>query len=111
VELHARSVDNADILELVGRLDAHQVPQVSRWFDSHPKASYIVVNLSGVPFVDSSGLAILVKGLKNCRGNGGNLYLCGLQPAVLQVFGLTRLDRAFTVFADEASALAALHGA
>lgn len=96
------------ILELSGRFDAYEVPAVARWFDENPDIRYVLVNLGGVGFIDSSGLSMLVKGLKRCRSNNGDLYLCNLQQSVMIIFELTRLDKAFSIFADEQSALQSL---
>ena len=103
-----RTSGSIDILELSGRFDAYEVPDLIQWFDDHVEAELVIVNLKGVGFIDSSGLSTLVKGLKRCRQNTGNLALCELQQAVLIIFELTRLDKAFSIFDDEASAIAAL---
>ena len=60
-------------------------------------ASRIVVDLSGVAFVDSSGLGTLVSALKQL-GSRGDLALAGVQPAVAKLLQLTRLDRVFRTF-------------
>lgn len=99
-----RSLNAVEILELHGRFDAYEVPMLVKWFDDHSDAKQVVVNLSGVNFIDSSGLSTLVKGLKRCRQNGGDLVLCNLQPAVIGIFDLTRLDKAFVIYADEHAA-------
>ena len=109
MEMTHRDVNGVDILELSGRFDAYEVPAVANWFNNHPQTSYVIVNLSGVGFIDSSGLATLVKGLKICRQNNGDLYLSNLSQAVFIIFELTRLDKAFKIFDDEAAALEAVH--
>lgn len=108
MQMSHRTQSNIHILELDGRFDAYEVPDVTQWFDQNPTVEHVIVNLNGVGFIDSSGLATLVKGLKHCRANGGDLYLCHLQQAVLIIFELTRLDKAFTIYADEQSALDAI---
>lgn len=107
MELNHRVTDGVNVLELSGRFDAYEVPAVVKWFDAHPDMVNVIVNLSGVGFIDSSGLSTLVKGLKRCRQNGGDLHLCDLQQPVLIIFELTRLDKAFSIFADESAARAA----
>ncbi|QPC84954.1 STAS domain-containing protein [Phototrophicus methaneseepsis] len=107
MEINHRTATGVDIIELSGRFDAYEVPHVVKWFDENPRASQVVVNLSGVGFIDSSGLSTLVKGLKRCRQNNGDLYLSELQQAVLIIFELTRLDKAFNIYEDEAAAIAA----
>ncbi len=65
-----------------------------------------VVDLSGVPFMDSAGLATLVQLFKRVRIGEGDVRLAGLQPDVLRVFQLVRLTRVFDVYetADDAVA-------
>lgn len=107
MELKYRTVNDVDVLELDGRFDAYEVPAVVSWFDAHPSIKKVVINLNGVGFIDSSGLSTLVKGLKRCRQNNGDLYLCNPQQAVSIIFELTRFDKAFTIFTDEQAAIEA----
>ncbi len=62
----------------------------------------VVLDLSEVSFIDSSGLGALVAVLKSLQG--GDLVLCGLGGAVANMFKLTRMDKVFRIFqtADEA---------
>jgi anti-sigma B factor antagonist len=66
----------------------------------------IVLDLSSVGFLDSSGLGAVVAVLKHL-GQRGCLYLCGVTPAVMAVLRLTRMDRVFRTFPTRAAALAA----
>ena len=94
------------VLELSGQFDAYTAPAVSQWITaSLPATAQAVVNLRGVTFVDSTALATLVQGMKHCRQRAGDLRLCALQAPVRSVFELTRLDRAFVILPDEATAL------
>jgi anti-sigma B factor antagonist len=70
----------------------------------------VVVDLKDTGFIDSSGLATLVRAFKHARASGGSLVLAGLQPAVRKVFELTRLDKAFDIYRDSGEALARLAG-
>jgi len=65
------------------------------------------VNLEGVDFVDSTGLATLVQGVKNCRQLNGDLRLCSVQQSVRMVFELTRLDKFFEIYLQEEEAVKA----
>ena len=60
-------------------------------------ANRVVVDLSGLGFIDSSGLGALVTALKTARAVGGDVRLCCLTPPVRSIFQLTRLDKVFTV--------------
>lgn len=57
----------------------------------------VILDLSGVDFVDSSGLGAIVASLKQ-MGAGRRLDLAGLTPTVDKVFQLTRMDTVFNLF-------------
>lgn len=63
--------------------------------DSGPE--WIVLDLSRVEFIDSSGLGAIVASMKN-MGKDRRLALAGLTPTVARVFELTRMDTVFNVF-------------
>jgi len=69
------------------------------------KPQRVVVNLSGVPYMDSSGVASLVKLLSRTRKSGVGLYLVGLTERVRSLFEITRLDDVFDIFGTEQEAL------
>lgn len=62
--------------------------------------------MTSVSFVDSTALAALVQGMKHSRQQGGDLRLCGLGQSVRIIFELTRLDRAFEIYAKPKEAIA-----
>lgn len=67
-----------------------------------------VVDLSAVNVMDSCGLSVLI-GLRKLVDEGrGRLVLCHVSPIIQRLLGITRLDRVFESFDDEATALAAL---
>ena len=98
-----------NILELSGRFDAYEVPPVKEMLQEMVQKSpaQVVINLGQVNFVDSSALAAMVQGMKHCRENSGDLHLCQLQQPVRIIFELTRLDKAFEIYATEEEAVAA----
>ena len=59
--------------------------------------SSIVLDLSEVTFLDSTGLGVLITGLKRCRSAGGDLVLVTAQPNVLKVLEITGLNDVFKV--------------
>lgn len=107
MELASSTINSIRILQLQGRFDAHGAPQVAQWLQEAwaQSPARVVVNLEGVNFADSTALATLVQGMKHCRENGGDLSLCCLQQPVRIIFELTRLDRAFAIFASEQEAV------
>ncbi|MCH8127290.1 STAS domain-containing protein [candidate division KSB1 bacterium] len=69
------------------------------------KVPIIIVDLSGVPYMDSSGLASMVEGLQKVESYKGKFILSGLQPMVNKVFELSRLNTVFTIYEDIDTAL------
>lgn len=70
----------------------------------------ILLDLSSVRFVDSSGLGAVMAVLRKLRGEGRDMAACGVSANVLVLFDLVRLDRVMRVFPDRASAAAAFPG-
>ena len=71
------------------------------------KPQTVVVDLSNVTYIDSSGLAILIEGMQNVEAYGGKFALAGLQEVVRPIFEIARLDQEFRLFPDVEAALAA----
>jgi anti-sigma B factor antagonist len=61
------------------------------------KPARLVLDLSRVPFMDSSGVATLIEALQLQRRAGSKLVLHGLQPKVRGIFEIARLDTVFTI--------------
>lgn len=64
----------------------------------------VVLDLSNVDFIDSSGLGAIVAAMKQL-GTDRPLHLAGLTPIVSKVFALTRMERVFKIYADADEAL------
>lgn len=94
--------DGWTILAVTGELDLHTSPQLKRALSDviGEGPTHVALDLSGVPFMDSSCLGVLVGGLKRARENGGELALLSLQPSPAKVMALTGLDGVFRVVDD-----------
>ena len=90
-------------------LDAHAAPQVKR--EALPLidgTADVVVDLTRVAFIDSSGLGLLVSLYKAVRRRGRRAVFSSAQPEVRQVMKIIKLDRIFELHADVESALRSL---
>lgn len=105
--LNISQMTNIPVLQPQGRFEAYTVAPVRNWLDENQNAANIVVDLSGVTFLDSTALATLVQGMKHCQQINGNLHLSGLQPSVKLIIELTRLDKAFGIYPDVVTAVSA----
>ena len=101
VDLSTRECDGHVIVALRGELDIADAVSVAAVATREPE---IIVDLAGLEFIDSSGVAALARGRKQARHAGGDLRLAAAQQQVLRVLTLTRLIEAFPVHAsvDEA---------
>lgn len=66
--------------------------------------SKIVLNLTAVEFIDSSGLGALIAILKTLGPHGG-LVFCGIQQSIARLFQLTRMDKVFVILPGQDEAL------
>ena len=66
-----------------------------------------VIDLSEVPYMDSSGVATFVEAMQHARKRNSKLVLCGLQDRVRSIFEIARLDMVFTIVDDTETALEA----
>jgi anti-sigma B factor antagonist len=71
-----------------------------------PGGQQLVIDLSQVNFIDSSGLGALLSGFKSANLRSGSLVLAGLQSRVQSMFELTRLHRVFDIYSSVDDALA-----
>ena len=95
IALYESSRGDAVILAPSGRLNLVSAPQLKKAADDvvAKGRARIVVDLSGVSFMDSSGLGALIGGLKSARQAAGDLRIAGAAEQVLAVLQLTNLDR------------------
>ena len=97
----------AIVLELGGEIDMKCSAKVKDKFKEiyRDKPPVLVVDMTEVEFMDSSGLATLVGVLKRCRLNGSELRLAGLATGVRNVFDICRLESIFQIYDSRAEAL------
>ena len=101
--------ERPNVFPLEGEIDLHVSPGISASMKSliAEKPKQLVVDLSRVSYIDSSGLAVLIEGMQNVAGYGGKFALAGLQEGVRPIFEIARLDQVFRIYPDVDSALAA----
>jgi len=96
------------ILALEGDIDLHRSPEVKETLEPliAQKVPRILLDFSAVTYIDSSGLATMIETLQRIQSYGGKFAMFGLRESVRTVFEIARLDQIFSLFSDEASALA-----
>jgi len=98
------------VLSLKGRLDALRVGQVREELTGLPDKGHlkIVIDVSELEWIDSSGVGTLVSLYKMARAKGGAVNVAGLQRQPKEIFRLLRLDSAFQIFETVNEAVARL---
>jgi anti-sigma B factor antagonist len=100
MELVVERLESAAVVTVSGDVDAASAHLLREAFDELVANGEhrFVIDLAGVAFMDSSGLASLVQLFKRVRIGEGDVRICALQPAVLRIFELVRLTRVFELF-------------
>jgi len=90
------------VVTLEGEVDMSTSPEVRKALLPlfHDKAAHVVVDLKGVPYIDSSGIATLVEGLQLSKRGGARFTLAGAGRTVEAVFDLAYLKSVFEMVPD-----------
>lgn len=96
------------IVEVGGEIDVATAPRLREQLISLVGDGLyrIVVSLEAVDFIDSTGLGVLISGLKRVRTHGGEFAVVCAEPRILKVFEITGLDTVFNVVPTLDDALA-----
>jgi len=112
-EINSRTVNNQTaVVAPVGEVDLHTAPEIKQHIAalSDQGCTQIVVDLSRIDYMDSTGLGVLVGALKRLREKDGELRLVQPTPRVMRVLEITRLVNVFQIFHSEEEALNSLPG-
>jgi anti-sigma B factor antagonist len=109
MQISVRHLDNITVFDVSGDIDLATSPELRKVLLRELKElrrPRVVVNLRAVRYIDSSGVASLVEGLKASRDVGSRFVLCGLNTRVTEVLRLSKLRSIFEVCDSEEQALA-----
>ena len=109
MQIVPRNAEGSVILDISGDIDLAHSPAMRKVLLGEIKEKHtrkVLLNLKNVRYIDSSGIASLVEGLKASRDNGGRLILFGLSSSVREVMELSRLQKIFEIYDSEEQALA-----
>src|SRR6266849_5442273 len=91
--------DGIEVIDVQGEIDIYTAPRLRELLiDLVSKGNYqLVVNLEKVGFLDSTGLGVLVGGLKRVRAHDGSLDLVCTQQRIMKIFRITGLTQVFGI--------------
>lgn len=98
------------VVDLNGEIDVYTSPKVKDAVgDLIDKGHYnLIINLEKVRYIDSTGLGVLIGGLKRVREHGGTVNLVCTNPQIKKIFDITGLVKIFGIYDDEDAAMKAL---
>ena len=109
LSLSTEDVEGRRIVSVRGEVDVYSAPTLRKSLqdlmdDEHPS---LLVDLTEIAFIDSTGLGVLVAGQNRASELGGKLNLVCAQERVLKLFRITGLDEVFGIYSTRADALTA----
>ena len=109
LKLEHHTMDGIEVVDVEGEIDVYTAPRLRELLiDLVNNGHYqLVVNMEKVEFLDSTGLGVLVGGLKRVRAHDGSLHLVCTQERILKIFRITGLTKVFPIHASVAEAVAA----
>lgn len=104
-----RRLDNVVVFVLDGRIDSDGAQALEEALHSRFEAGEyrLILDLTGVPYINSVALRTLAEAILTCRAQGGDVKLVGLQPKVRRVLQIVGFDRYSAIFETQEAALAA----
>ena len=107
MEIASQDVDGVTVFDVEGKIDTSTSPDAQRAIDARMAegVSKILVDLSKVDFVSSTGLRVFLVTAKRLNGSGGSLRLCGLNDVVAEIFEISGFDTILDVFPNRDEAL------
>jgi anti-sigma B factor antagonist len=102
-------IEDCAVLQVTGEVDVYTAPALREHMQdlSAKGVVHLIVDLGRVDFLDSTGLGVLIGGLKRLREAGGSLALVICTPRVLRVFQITGLTKALAIHRSAEDAISA----
>ena len=107
LRINTKTLNGIPVIELEGEVDVYTAPRVkSRLIDLVDEGKFqIIVNLEAVDFMDSSGLGVLVGGLKRVKPHDGGIAIVCTKDKILKIFKITGLTKVFSIYSSTEEAL------
>ena len=103
-----REAEGRTVVSVAGEIDVYTAPRLREEITELVAAGTydLVIDMSEVEFLDSTGLGVLVGGLKKVRAHDGSLQLVCSQDRLLKIFRITGLAKVFVIHDTAEAALA-----
>ena len=110
ISSRVRETEGLPVIDVSGEVDIYTTPQFKDAVTEILQQGHIhiIINLTDVSYMDSSGFGTLLSATKRLRPQNGGIYLVGCNEAVSRMLDITRLNTIFTVVHTEEEAVAAV---
>jgi anti-sigma B factor antagonist len=106
LSISSEARDETTVVHVGGDLDVYTAPRLKETLDEVMTAgARLVIDLSGVQFIDSTALAVLVGALQKSQTDGGDFRLVVGDPFLLKIFHITGFDGLFSIYPHVEDAL------
>lgn len=107
MQITQQDYKHCTLLKPTGRIDSDTAPALEEKLEGlfNDKNHHIVIDLSGVDFISSAGLRVLITGRKTARAARGDVRLAGITDRVKSTFELVGFDKLFQIFDKEVDAV------
>lgn len=111
LEAKVRQQPNIAVIDLAGDIDGMGEDALQKAYTEavSKKPNAVLLNFSGVGYINSKGIALIVMLLAQARKSSTHLLTTGLSPHYVEIFNITRLSDFMKIYPDEQSALANSH--
>lgn len=109
LDVETSNVERGSVVTLRGEIDVYTAPRLREAITElvDDDATNIVLDMQQVDFLDSTGLGVLVGGLKRAKTKDGTLAIVATQQKILKIFDITGLNKVFPMYGSVEEALAA----
>lgn len=110
-DMNIRSLnDNVRVIVLAGEIDLYSAPKLKQEMAMLLESGIrqVIIDLSSVEYLDSTGLGVIIGGLRRIKEKNGSLSLVGLSPLIRRVIEITRLNDVFDIYNTESEAFKAM---
>lgn len=108
MEFSQKSVKGVLVFEIKGQIRISTQGECKEHFNrlmQENNSKTAVLDMSGVGYMNSAGIGMVVECFKKFKENGGRVALCGLTPDITKLFEVTKLDRYIEIYRDQEEAV------
>jgi len=102
MDIEIRDYKGMKVIAPSGEIDMHSSPELRKILMQfvNEKAPVLFVDFKGVEYIDSSGIATFVEGLKGMMPYGGKLKFLHIPEGIMEIFSFSKLDKVFEIYVN-----------